>query len=128
MWRSRGAAIAALVLIAVGLLFASSLKREDAARHNDREAALRGQLAQMRAAIAAFHAENGRYPRDLESLVPKYLPSIPVDPLTGSSQTWSLTTEHQVQPGNDFATSTAAPSEAYVIDVRSGAGKPYSDY
>ena len=129
MWRNRRAAIAALALVAVGvLLYAFSVRRDDATARTEREALLRTQLAQMRAAIEAFRSENARYPHNLEALVPKYLPSIPVDPLTGSSRTWRLTTEQHVQPSDDFGTSTTGSTETYVIDVHSGAGKPYADY
>ena len=128
-WRSRGAALAALVLVAIGLFYASSIRR----RHEDvpdaREATLRAQLTQMRAALEAFHRDNGRHPATLDELTPKYLPSVPIDPFTGSSKTWRLVTEDHVLPNEDFgATSTSGTVQSYVIGVHSGAGKPYADY
>ncbi len=94
-------------------------------RHDD---AVKQTLARMRAAIAAFHREEGRYPRTLEELVPKYLPSVPVDPATGSAKTWRLATEETVQPSADFSTATTSQTDSVIIDVRSGAGAPYSEY
>ncbi|HEX6101299.1 MAG TPA: hypothetical protein VF432_33595 [Thermoanaerobaculia bacterium] len=100
-----------------------------------REDALKQNLVQMRRAIAAYHAEHGRYPHALGDLVPKYLPAIPVDPVAQSSE-WRVTTEETVLPSSDFQATTAA-SEApasVVIDVHSGApgadrnGVPYANY
>ncbi|MCS7187150.1 MAG: hypothetical protein RMK89_09390 [Armatimonadota bacterium] len=33
-------------------------------------------------ALRLYHHENGRYPESLRELVPKYLPSVPVDPFS----------------------------------------------
>lgn len=75
-----------------------------------REAALKSSLAQLREAIDHFHADRGSYPQALSDLVEKrYLRSIPVDPITESSQTW------QTFPPPDSKESTA------IYDVRSGA-------
>ncbi|HEX8619578.1 MAG TPA: hypothetical protein VF911_18505 [Thermoanaerobaculia bacterium] len=95
----------------------------------DHTPAVKQTLATMRAAIEAFRKENGRYPRTLDELVPKYLPSIPADPATGLATTWRTVTEETVQPSADFTTNTnTAASDSVIIDVRSGAGAPYSNY
>ncbi|MBV8518297.1 MAG: type II secretion system protein G [Acidobacteria bacterium] len=88
---------------------------------------LRAMLAQMRAAIARFHHDTGRYPHALDELVPKYLPRVPVDPITNSAKTWRFDTEETVAPSADFTTA-AAKSDTAITDVHSGAGKPYSDF
>ena len=95
----------------------------------EHSAALKQTLAAMRGAIQSFRNDNGRYPRTLDELVPKYLPRVPVDPATGSATTWRPITEETVQPRADFTTngSTAKP-DSVIIDVRSGAGAPYSNY
>ncbi|HYK05092.1 MAG TPA: hypothetical protein VE974_25300 [Thermoanaerobaculia bacterium] len=94
----------------------------------DHSVALKETLATMRGAIAAFRKDNGRYPRSLHELVPKYLPEIPVDPATGTPATWRLITEESVQPSSDFTTDSSAAAEPVIIDVRSGGGAPYSNY
>jgi hypothetical protein len=33
--------------------------------------------------ISVYHAERGRYPNQLSDLVPEYVPSLPIDPVTG---------------------------------------------
>jgi general secretion pathway protein G len=94
----------------------------------DHTQALKQTLATMRGAIAAFRKDNGRYPRTLNELVPKYLPRIPADPATGSATTWRPITEESVQPSSDFTTGSSAAAEPVIIDVRSGGGAPYSNY
>ena len=98
------------------------------------DAAMRDTLAKMRTAIGHFHDDNSRHPHTLEELVPRYLPTIPVDPVTKSSTTWRLTTEETVHPSADFSATAAAPSKPRIINVRSGApgadstGKPWAEY
>jgi general secretion pathway protein G len=92
--------------------------------------ALKDNLFQMRKAIENFHQDHQRYPYSLEELVPRYILRIPADPITKSASTWQVITEETVQPNADFTTSTtgtAAPRPG-IIDVRSGAGAPYSNY
>jgi type II secretory pathway pseudopilin PulG len=128
VWRSRSAAVVALVLIAAGGLYAYSQRqqqRETAQR--DAEASLRAELTRMRGAIGQFRSDNGRYPKSLEELTPKYLPVVPVDPITGSATTWQVTKEDVVLPNSDFSTAVST-TESYVIDVHSGAAKPYADF
>jgi general secretion pathway protein G len=104
-----------------------------ACRHQEKpapDAALKDNLFQMRKAIDNFYETQKRYPYTLEELVPNYLRRIPVDPVTGSAKTWRLVTEETVQPNADFTTATTATTEPRpgIIDVHSGAGKPYSEY
>jgi general secretion pathway protein G len=86
------------------------------------EAVLREDLLLMRDALDKHYADASRYPASLGELVTKrYLRSIPVDPLTGSSSTWIV-----VPP--------ADPQQGGVSDVRSGAkgagsnGTPYEQW
>lgn len=88
-----------------------------------RETALRQTLATTRDAIDKFHADRGRYPESLQELVDKsYLRSLPLDPITDSTETWVL-----VSP-RDSATVTG------LADLKSGAegnsriGPAYADF
>jgi general secretion pathway protein G len=124
----RGAAVLALLLVCTAV--ATACKEE---KRVDRDAELKKTLTEMRGAIDRFRQDNQRYPRSLDELVPKYLPRIPRDPITGSATTWQLVTEESVQPSSDFsttATAKTAPAQnaPVVIDIRSGAGAPYSSY
>ena len=121
------------VVILLGAAYATLTIRQEKHAHFARAAALADNLAAMRKAIDNFYAQEKRYPRSLEELVPKYLRRIPLDPVTGDSE-WRLTTEQAVQPSNDFSTAAPAKTETYVIDVHSSAsgkdanGKPFADY
>ncbi len=56
-----------------------------------REATLRQSLEVMRDAIDKYHADTGKWPENIETLVSKrYLRKVPVDPITGSGETWLL--------------------------------------
>ena len=98
-----------------------------------RDLALKQTLAQIRAAIAKYRADHGQHPPSLEALVPRYLPRIPADPVTGAAD-WRLTTEESVQPSADFTTDTSAAPPSVVVDVHSTApgadrdGVPYANY
>jgi general secretion pathway protein G len=120
------------VVILLGAAYATLTIRKEKQAHFARAAALADNLATMRNAIDNFHAEEKRYPRTLQELVPKYLRRIPVDPVTHDP--WRVTTEESVAPRNDFTTDAPAKTETYIIDVHSSAagldanGKPFADY
>ena len=77
-----------------------------------REAVLKEDLFRMREAIDQHYADRGAYPQALETLVGAgYLRAIPVDPFTGSAETWHV----------EFAASDPADLFARgVYEVRSG--------
>ncbi|MDB5905466.1 MAG: type secretion system protein [Betaproteobacteria bacterium] len=55
------------------------------------EATLKQNLALMRDAIDKHFGDNGRYPDTLEELITKrYLRAMPVDTLTGATDTWTV--------------------------------------
>ena len=116
-----------LVFTALALL---ACNREPA---HDFAPELQQTLASTRTAIRNFQNDNGRYPHSLEELVPRYLPRVPVDPITQSASTWRVTTEERVRPSEDFTT-RAEEREVFVLDVHSGApgadaqGKAWSEY
>ncbi len=85
-----------------------------------KEAVLRENLATMRDAIDQYHADRGAWPESLGGMVDKrYLRSIPMDPITESTETWV-----EIPP----------PEGTGLYDVRSGAegsgsnGVPYVDW
>ncbi len=130
----RRLAIGLGVIMILGAVYGARIIRNEKEAHFARAAALQDDLATMRKAIDEFRAAEGRYPRTLEELVPKYIRRIPRDPVTGSATTWRVTTEETVQPSSDFATATAPKTDKYIVDVHSGAsgkdasGKPFADY
>jgi general secretion pathway protein G len=122
------------IIMLLGAAYATRIIRHEKTAHFQRAAELRDDLKAMRNAIAAYHRAEGRYPRTLQELVPKYLPTVPVDPVTDSKTTWRVVTEETVQPSSDFSTAAPPKNETYVIDVHSGAsgkdatGVPFATY
>ena len=90
-----------------------------------RETALKETLAVTRDAIDKFHADNDRYPNTLDELVDKrYLRKLPTDPITESSDSWTL-----VPP--PVSAEGAANASGGVWDIRSSAaeeGKTYEQW
>lgn len=86
------------------------------------EAVLRDNLRTLRQVLDHFQGDHGRFPESLQELVDKrYLRALPVDPLTGSAETWT------VLPAPDGL-------EGSVYDLRSGSagtakdGSLYADW
>lgn len=115
-------------MLVCAALLALACTDEEAVR---REETLKGNLAQIRRAIAAYRADNGRYPSKLQDLVPRYLRQLPADPFGGE---WRVTTEEAVLPNSDFQATTSEAPASVVIDVHSSApgtdraGVPYANY
>jgi general secretion pathway protein G len=110
-----------VVLAGVGLtMYTNSQTRA-------REAVLSEDLFRMRDAIDQYYADKNRYPASLDALVTdKYLRAIPVDPFTGTADTWQ-TTLSEGDPSNPSA-------EPGIFDVKSGServgldGRPYAEW
>jgi hypothetical protein len=107
-----------LLSVTLLVMFACA-PRERAAPPVDREAALRATLPRIRAALAAYQKDHGRGPATLQELVPKYLPRVPVDPVTGKAD-WRLVQDERVT-NDDFAHDAKPAEQPQIIDVRSSA-------
>lgn len=109
-----------VVMAILGTLLAIVAPRYFKSLEHSREAALRQDLSVMREAIGHFYGDLNRYPQNLNELVERrYLRNIPVDPITGSSETW-------------LAVPPPDPAQTGMYDILSGAegttgdGIPYS--
>jgi prepilin-type N-terminal cleavage/methylation domain-containing protein len=117
-----------IVLALIATLLTIALPRYFGSLERSKEAALKQTLAATRDAIDKFFADNGKYPESLPELVDKrYLRSLPLDPITESTTTWTI-----VPAPQESAARGEVRGEVY--DVRSGAegnatdGKPYADF
>jgi len=119
-------AILISLVVLLGGGYASFRLSMDRREHKGREAVLRRNLAMMRTAIKTFHDDQGRYPRSLDELVPRYVRSIPRDPMT-NERDWRVDTEQVVLPSGDFTTNSTV-TESYVVDVHSAGRAPYSSW
>lgn len=111
--------ISILVAIAVPLYQKSILR--------SKESVLKNNLFTMRTVIDEYTFDKQKAPQSLDDLVTEgYLRQVPIDPMTGSNQTWrvvmedALTSVDQTEPG--------------IYDIRSGSdqksleGTPYSEW
>lgn len=117
-----------LVVLAVLAILASLLAPNYLDRVGQaRESVLRHDLAGLRTAIDQFYRDKARYPDTLQELVThRYVRDIPLDPVTGRSDSWVV-----VAPTGGASGFTPAGK---VFDVRSGAtgnaddGTPYASW
>jgi general secretion pathway protein G len=102
------------------ILAAVGLARYNNSVKTSREAVLKTDLFQMREALDQYYADKGKYPSSLDALVEdKYMRAIPVDPITGKSDTWQ-TVLSDPEPGNPSA-------EVGIYDVKSGSDQTAID-
>jgi general secretion pathway protein G len=113
-----------VVFAIIALLLSVALPRYQTSVQRSKEAVLKQNLTTAREAIDRYHADRGRYPDGLDDLVREgYLRSLPHDPLTESSATWTIV------PPRDLAAAGGR-----VFDLRSGApgaardGSRYEDW
>jgi general secretion pathway protein G len=92
-----------------------------------KESLLRQNLFTIRTVIDEYTIDKGKAPQSLQDLVQEgYLRSVPVDPMTGSDQTWRLIMEDALTSVNQ--------TEPGLYDVKSGSdktsleGTPYGDW
>ena len=78
-----------IVFALIGILVGLSLPQYRYAAKRAREAVLKEDLFILRKLINHYYTDKGSYPLSLQTLVDEqYLRSIPIDPMTKSSQTW----------------------------------------
>lgn len=77
--------VMAIIAMLLTLVTPRYFKHVDKAK----EAVLRHDLAAMRDALDKFYSDTGNYPAALDDLVSRhYMRKVPVDPVTGSADTW----------------------------------------
>lgn len=113
------AVISILVSVAVPM-FQKSLIRS-------KETVLRQNLFAMRTVIDEFTYDKGKAPQTLDEIVQAgYLRKVPMDPMTGTDQSWKIIMED--------ASNAVNQTEPGIFDVRSGSdktsleGTPYSEW
>jgi len=110
-----------VILAGIGLVsYGNSVTRA-------KEATLKEDLFRMRDAIDQYYADKSKYPATIDTLVSeKYLRALPVDPFTGTAESWQTTTSEPA-PGNPSV-------ETGISDVKSGSdqtgldGTRYADW
>jgi len=78
-----------IVFTLIGILVGLGLPQYTTSVKRAREVILKEDLFQMRKLINQYYTDKAKYPVSLQTLVDEqYLRSIPIDPITKSSQTW----------------------------------------
>lgn len=78
-----------IVMAVIGILVAMAVPRYTIMVRHAREATLREDLFTMRQAIDSYTVDKEKAPQSLDDLVQSgYLKQIPVDPMTGTTDTW----------------------------------------
>ena len=122
--RARGFTLIELLVVLgiIALLLTLAVPRFFPSIDKSKETILAENLRNTREIIGQYYSDTGRYPDSLEQLVEKkYLRALPLDPLTESTDSWT------VIPPEDGALGG-------VYDLRSGApgvdrsGKAYADW
>ena len=100
-----------MAIIAVLLSIAVPRYMGNVAKAN--EAVLRENLFSVRDVLDKFHADTGRYPETLDDLVTKkYLRKLPMDPVTGSTDSWVIVPPENRQNGGVYNIHSGAPGKA----------------
>src|SRR5713226_856376 len=116
-----------IVMAIISILLATAVPMYQKSLVRTKESLLKNNLFTLRTVIDEYTFDKQKAPQTLQDLVSQgYLRAVPIDPITGSDQSWrvimedSLTSVNQTEPG--------------IFDVRSGSdlksleGTPYSEW
>jgi general secretion pathway protein G len=101
-----------VVLSIVSLLMTLVAPRYFHSLDTAKEAVLAENLRTVRETIDKFYGDQGRYPESLDELVERhYLRSLPYDPMTESTVTWTLIPPDTNAAGNVFDLKSGAEGQ-----------------
>jgi general secretion pathway protein G len=115
--RGQGFTLIELIIVftLIGILVGLALPQYKNAVKGAREKVLKETLSDLRKLIDQYYVDKGKYPLSLQALVDEnYLRKVPVDPITGKTNTWIEVREEpspeEIEPGKEMG----------VVDIRSG--------
>jgi general secretion pathway protein G len=101
-----------VVMAIIGTLLTIAVPRYFHSVEKSKEAVLHQNLALTRQVLDKFYSDNGKYPDSLDDLVSKkYLRSLPYDPITESTTTWSIIASDNPEKGAVFDIKSGAPGQ-----------------
>jgi general secretion pathway protein G len=116
-----------IVMAVIAVLMSVALPIYTRSIQRSKESVLKNNLFTLRTVIDEYTYDKQKAPQTLDDLVSDgYLRQVPIDPITGSSDTWKLIMED--------ASNTVNQSMPGIFDVRSGSdgtsleGTPYSEW
>lgn len=116
-----------IVMAIISIMVSIAVPLYQKALTRTKESLLKNQLFTLRTVIDEYTFDKQKAPQQLTDLVNEgYLRAVPVDPITGSDQTWKVIMED--------ALTSVSQTEPGIWDVRSGSdqksleGTPYSEW
>jgi general secretion pathway protein G len=116
-----------IVMAIISIIVAIAVPMYQKSIIRSKESVLKNNLFTMRMVIDEYTYDKQKAPQSLQDLVTEgYLRAVPVDPMTGTDQTWKVIMED--------ATNSTSQSDPGIYDVRSGSdqksleGTPYSEW
>jgi general secretion pathway protein G len=116
-----------IVMAIISILMAIAVPLYQKSLQRTKESLLKNQLFTLRTVIDEYTFDKQKAPQTLQDLVDQgYLRAVPIDPITGSDQTWKLIIEDAVTSVNQ--------TDPGIFDVRSGSdlvsleGTAYSEW
>ena len=116
-----------IVMAVIAVLMSVALPIYTRSIQRSKESVLKNNLFTLRTVIDEYTYDKQKAPQTLDDLVSDgYLRQVPIDPITGSADTWKLIMED--------ASNTVNQSMPGIFDVRSGSdgtsleGTPYSEW
>ena len=116
-----------IVMAIIAVLMAVAIPIYSRSIQRSKESVLKNNLFTLRTVIDEYTYDKQKAPQSLQDLVSDgYLRQVPMDPMTGSADTWKVIMED--------ASNTVNQTEPGIFDVRSGSDKtslennPYSDW
>jgi general secretion pathway protein G len=116
-----------IVMAIIVILVSLAIPQYQKALIRSKESVLKNNLFTLRQVIDEYTYDKQKAPQSLQDLVAAgYLREIPLDPITGSNETWHVVMEDVLQ--------SVDQTEPGIFDVKSGSdktgldGTPYSDW
>ncbi len=125
--------VVGIIGILAGIIMPNLIDRPRRAK----EAVLRQNLFTLRDVLDQYYGDKGHYPEELTDVVDAgYLRAVPVDPITGSNETWVVVYEEEDpdNPGPESDEGEDGEGGPGIIDIHSGSeelsldGEPYGEW
>jgi general secretion pathway protein G len=127
--RRRGFTLIEILIVVsiIGILVSIAVPIYQKSILRTRESVLRNNLFTMRTVLDEYTYDKQKAPQTLQDLVQEgYLRAVPIDPMTGSNQSWKVEMEDALRSVNQ--------TEPGIFDIHSGSdkksleGTPYAEW